>query len=425
MTTLLPLASRRSRYLLDWSAAACLAAPDRSLNAITGQVATFSRNSIKRAMDANGVLRIVPHSRPAFQWATDPVSGLKVPGVLLEGASTNLAWQSEDWSATWAAIGTPTRVAAGDTASGISLDTIGDDAAGALEGYSQTVTFTGNAVKVISVFVKQGTATSSVVRLRDTTAGADRLLATITWAGPVPVVTMTTGTSLGAVAYYDGVYRIQLQSTAVTAANTNSLQFYPATTAALAIANTGTILAGGVQAEDAADCSSYIKTTTGTATRAVDALTIAFNALPQALTSYVKFTELQAAISTSINLVSVGTPAQNGSLLFYKDIGGPAYRALRYGTTLAAAGTTGFSPGAMVEGRAATTSAGALTAGISIANAAEVTGSDVSTRAPDPAFTSQTIYIGPESLLGPNGATLFHAVRVAAGAPTMTTLRAG
>jgi hypothetical protein len=45
MTVLLPSASRRSRFLFEWDAARCLAAPEQSLDAVTGQAATFTRAS--------------------------------------------------------------------------------------------------------------------------------------------------------------------------------------------------------------------------------------------------------------------------------------------------------------------------------------------------------------------------------------------
>jgi hypothetical protein len=64
-------------------------------------------------------------------------------------------------------------------------------------------------------------------------------------------------------------------TTSVTAANVNQIEVYPATDAALAVANTGTINMGGVMAEDNADrCSSYIATTTATVTRNKDDMKI-------------------------------------------------------------------------------------------------------------------------------------------------------
>lgn len=188
-------------------------------------------------------------------------------GLWGEQASKNCVVQSEDHSATWVAVGTPTRTAAGIVLGSLKLDLIGDDDALALEGYTQAIAFTGDGVKGISVFVSKDTSASSVVRLRDTTGAADRLLAAITWIGAVPSVAMTTGTLLGVFALGLGVYRIEMLSTAVTAANNNSLEGYPATDAALAVANVGRIYWGGWQAENIAKATSYIPTTVAAVTR--------------------------------------------------------------------------------------------------------------------------------------------------------------
>ena len=249
-------------------------ARDESLTAMTGEAATFDRASSGTLFDANGELVTVGNDVPRWNVVPNSVTGLGEPTLLIERARTNLCLQSEDFGTTWAAVGTPTRTPAALTIGDLVLDLIGDDAAGTLEGYSQDIPFTGDALKAVSLVLAAGTSTSTVVRLRDTTAGADRLLATITWAAGVPTVTMTTGEKAGEpVALASGAYRVGFQTTSATAANTHSLQVYPATDAALAVANTGTVYAGGVQAEDAPFPSSYLKTTTATVARSADSLT--------------------------------------------------------------------------------------------------------------------------------------------------------
>jgi hypothetical protein len=249
-------------------------ARDESLTAMTGEAATFDRASSGTLFDANGELVTVGNDLPRWNVVANSVTGLGEPTLLIERGRTNICLQSEDFGTTWAAVGTPTRTPAALTIGDLVLDLIGDDAAGTLEGYSQDIPFTGDALKAVSLVLAAGTSTSTVVRLRDTTAGADRLLATITWAAGVPTVAMTTGEKAGEpVALASGGYRVGFQTTSVTAANTNSLQVYPATDAALAVANTGTVYAGGVQAEDAPFPSSYLKTTTATVTRNGDSLT--------------------------------------------------------------------------------------------------------------------------------------------------------
>lgn len=162
--------------------------------------------------------------------------------IRLLNGNFGFLWFS-DFSTGWTAVSAPTRTPANVTSTdGIPLDLVGDTNGAALSGYTRVLSSLGTTgqVKVITLRVSKDTSTSSVVRVRDTTAGADRLLAAITWSGTTPVVTMTTGSFI---AQYSvgGIWRIVVATTAVTTANTNQLEFYPATTAALATANTGAI----------------------------------------------------------------------------------------------------------------------------------------------------------------------------------------
>lgn len=179
-------------------------------------------------------------------------------------ACSNICRHSEDFGTTWVATaGTPTRTPAAHTKSGITLDLIGDDSAVAIEGYEQTITFTGNGTKAVSGFFKPGTsqaASGSKILLSDSTASVNRIEATVTWSAGAPTVVMTTGTYIGAILYADGVYRLLFTSTSVTAANTNLVSIRPAGTTA----EQGDIYAGGIQVENNTTPTGYAHTTTGT-----------------------------------------------------------------------------------------------------------------------------------------------------------------
>lgn len=178
--------------------------------------------------------------------------------------STNLVVQPEDFGTTWTAVGSPTRSAGAHLVSGITLDLIGDDDAAGNEYYHQNVGFTGDGTKAISGFLRIGTspsASGSTVIVRDTTAGANRLLATVTFDGNgFPSVAMTTGTYLGYEQQAGVVYRLLMRTTSVTAANTNNLQVGPADHTQNS--PTGNVYAGGFQAEDATSPTPYLYTTT-------------------------------------------------------------------------------------------------------------------------------------------------------------------
>jgi len=243
---------------------------DLSTTLTTGQTLALTRTTGRTVYDATGRVATLAHSQWPWSMVYNSTDAVWEPTLDVRPAATNLCLQSENFGATWAAISTPTRTAAALACGDLTLDLLDDTSAAALQGYSQVVAFTANAVKAVSVFIKQGSSTSSVVRLRDTTGAANRLLATITWSVGVPSVAMTTGTYVGAVACANGVYRLSFQTTSVTAANTNQLEVYPATTSALAVANTGSLYVGGVQCENTTAPSAYVKTTTGTVTTNLD-----------------------------------------------------------------------------------------------------------------------------------------------------------
>lgn len=251
-------------------------------------VSVTNRASMRTTYDRDGRVVTLVSNQPAWGAAYNSDTGLYESVIDCGNGTTNRCLRSEDFGTTWAAVGTPTRTAAALTCGDLVLDLIGDDAAGTLEGYTQTVTFSGNAVKAVSVFVAQGTSTSAVIRLRDTTSGADRLLARLQWSSGAPSITMTTGTYLGATTCYGGVYRLQFQTTSVTAANTNSIQIYPATTAALATTNTGTLYCGGVQCENAIWPRSYVKTLGSVVTTNYDSILATCTWRPQDFTLYVR-----------------------------------------------------------------------------------------------------------------------------------------
>ena len=238
-------------------------------------------------------------------------------GGVIEEARDNVVLQSSNFGTTWVAVGTPTRSAAAKTCGSVNLDLIGDDSAAALEGYTQTITYTGNATKVVSIFVAQDTSTSTMVRLRDTTAPADRLLGAITWSAGAPTLTMTTGTHLGSQPFPDGVWRISFLTSAVTAANVNSLEVYPASDAALTVTNTGNIYAGGVESNNATFSTTHIPTTTASVTRAADVPSISStgNLVVGQGTVFAKVTAFDVSAGRTVLSISDGTNNNTVNLL--------------------------------------------------------------------------------------------------------------
>lgn len=315
---------QRSRCLFHWRAS------DGSLTPLTGQTPTFARASIGSAVpDQQGQLWTPPHSLPG--WATVDTDGdgtRDSTALLLDRGGTNLCLQSENFGTTWATISTPTRVAGILTLGSLTLDNLSDTSAAALQGYSQPITFTGDGTKALSLFWRKGSGTTAI-RLRQTSGTpADRHLSTIADDGTgAPTVTTATGQKLDPELwgldpkFGSKVYRIGLQATGVVAAQTNQIEVYPATTSGLATANTGDVIVGGVQVENAAIPTGYVKTTTATVTRTRDSLTYAIGFLPRDLTLYVRLVRpWWAALSGDIGLapeiLSIGNAAPRLELYF-------------------------------------------------------------------------------------------------------------
>lgn len=343
MTVILPKATRRSRFLFDWNAAACLAAPDRSLDAITGHAATFSRTSIKRALDANGAVRVVPHSLPAFQWSTDPVSGLKVPGVLMEDARTNVLLWSQDFSnAAWAKtnVTVTTNVITAPDGS-LTGDKIACTTTAATV-INQTAVVNATTA-VYTIYVKQGsgpTDANGFVLYNLTTAAN---LIGITFNYSTGAITYTVGSSgASATAIGNGWWRITIIATAgITSGNT--LSVYPGFPGGSFTAGTYNY-SWGAQLEAGLFPSSYLATTTVAVSRSADFLSFPFNAPPQSLTYYVKGVNTGSAQLATTNpyylLLGVGP----NYFLLYQSGGKPAIVSTGTGAVTSTATSAGTNP---------------------------------------------------------------------------------
>jgi hypothetical protein len=204
---------------------------------------------------------------PRFDY--DPVT-LAAKGLLIEEQRTNLLTYSEQfgsWTNSGATV-TANSIAApsGET----SADTI-VRAGFTSDAIYNTATFTGDGVKVVSIWIKKGTSPSSLIALLDATTSAYRLWADITWSGTTPSLAFTNGSLISSSNYGNGWWRLELATTAVTAANGNRVYVYPGRTGS---ANGDTVYVWGAQAENAAFATSYIPTVASTVTRSADVATM-------------------------------------------------------------------------------------------------------------------------------------------------------
>lgn len=313
--------------------------------------ATFTRaGTATYASKGPGTLTTAASGAARIEWWDLDGDGIReTPTLLLEGASTNLVIYSTTFGS-WTAVNTPTiTTGQADPAGGTSASLIADTDAVNQSAVTITPTFTGNAVKSVSLWVKQGTslaAAGSDIQLTDTSASADRLLATVTWSNGTPSVAMTTGTFIGSSRWVNGWFRLKFQTTSVTAANTNVLKVIPAHTAN----QTGNIYAYGVQAEDSLVATSYIPTSGSTVARVRDALTwpVAYRA--QTLTLYLRYVALGSltGVATGRVPVAIGTSSTLSQFRIAATSSGVTATAQTQGTGGSAV-TPAFTNGQVVE----------------------------------------------------------------------------
>jgi hypothetical protein len=223
------------------------------------------------------------NSAPRFDH--NPVTGESL-GLLVEEQRANIVLQSQDlattWGATSASVSTNTTTAPDGT---LTADTI-TASSSTLGRVQQTITFTGDGDKAISVWLKAGTAPTSVLKIDDSTAGfVNRLSITVTWTAGVASAAASNGTLQGVDAFPNGWYRIHGLAVGVVAANTNRYRIEADSTN-----GTGSVIAWGAQAENGTFATSYIPTTTAAVTRSASLGDLISSAIANNIRSfYVEF----------------------------------------------------------------------------------------------------------------------------------------
>ena len=210
-------------------------------------------------------------------------------GVLIEGARTNLATYSQDVSnAAWTAFGaskTSGQIAPDGTATAYALI---EDSANSEHRVGHSNNTVTTAVHTVTVYAKAAGRT----RFRVYIAQMNNVVAfyQLSGAGSVDNVSGGTSVTTSITALANGWYRCTLTDTATTTALGPSWNIASTgTTVSYTGDNVSGIILWGYQAELGAFPSSYIPTTTASATRAADVLTVSSPGVTYPLSLFAEF----------------------------------------------------------------------------------------------------------------------------------------
>lgn len=242
------------------------------------QRVTFTRASSGTYVGSDGLLKTATTNEPRFDH--NPTTGASL-GLLVEESRTNLYLQSENFSTTWLPTGllafgsgsTANAIAAPDGQ--ITADLLVENTAAGNHMMAQNINVTTGTVYTVSAFAKAAPTTRKV-----------QLLVSNTNFGVTPSATfdLATGTITGnnnstaiITPFPNGWYRVTMTTIAATStgANSASIRLVDASNANSYTGDgTSGIYLWGAQLEAGSFPTSYIPTTTATATRSADVASI-------------------------------------------------------------------------------------------------------------------------------------------------------
>jgi hypothetical protein len=245
------------------------------IDAVSGrQLVTFTRASSGTFVGSDGLIKTAAVNEPRF--THDPVTGESL-GLLVEEQGTNLVVRSEEFETTWDASGLSARNSNQEVSPNgtLTADVIVEtsDATAAVHAVLQSFSVDSGASYAASVYAKQGSRQGVTILLGAAGFGSNLSarfnLSTGAVAASSPGVTASI-TPAG-----NGFYRCVAVATATaTAATFLQIRIATATTDFYLGNGTGSIALWGAQLEAGDFATSYIPTTTATATRSTDVASI-------------------------------------------------------------------------------------------------------------------------------------------------------
>lgn len=400
---------------------------------------TFTRSGSAWSRSRGGVLVAAGANIPRVEWVT--VDGVSVPALLLEPGRTNLFTQSDDLThANWSVTGISTRTA--NQATGpygtATLDALVENSSSSWHAAHETVTITADANVAVSAWVTANTRSYAQLVLRDagaTTTNYARAKFDLTNG----TVTSSAAGGTGAVvrAYVEdwtdvaaGLYRIVLVGSVGNSATSCLGMLHILSSAGGNETYTGdgssSIYAGALQIEDSAlFASSYIPTTTTSASREAETLYVPFPHAPQGMTAYGKIIDLGASRITNAGILHIGGGSSSGDPRLQVHADGSGNYVGRHDNGVAnvsSSPSAAISYGDVVEYLLNLAPTGAVTFSVSINSAAAVAGSQSGAAALGAAWNNARAYIGSRG--GAERALAAHLVhKVAAGSYGFAEMR--
>lgn len=294
----------------------------RAGNPMPGQ--TFTRSgAVGSYVDELGVLQSpVAADIIRTSWRDMDANGvMDTPLVLIEAASANLFTQSDDLThSDWADVGLSAQTA--DQAIGptgaLTLDELVEDSGTSAHRVSQTKTVTANATYACSGWFIAGTRTWGVILVGENGAvSTNYYRAWFNLTTGVVGTTAAAGTGAFERAYvedwthiYPGLYRcVAVGSVGNSATSVDATLGMGSADGVLSYAGDGSssLFVGGAQLEDDAQvASTYMPTTTGSATRATETLSVPWAYLPQEGSWLFDFVEAGTAETPDYGLFQLG-----------------------------------------------------------------------------------------------------------------------
>ena len=248
------------------------------LPVVSGADFTFTRATTATRVNASGLIESVASGLLRLDY---PVTG-GCPAGLIEASGTNLCLQSENFTTTWS----PTNVTVSANVTGTTdpfgtnlADEIFETAASGLHFLAQTMSITSGTTYTGTIFFKKAAGSPDWMQVAFSTTGLAGFANFNLASGTVGNV--FAGCTASIENYGNGWYRCRLTQTATASGtsggpipvfvnNTNSVTRFLTYTG-----NTATsIYVFGAQLETGAIPTSYIPTTTGSATRAADVCSV-------------------------------------------------------------------------------------------------------------------------------------------------------